>query len=194
MTNEQKIAYKQEYITSEITLRELATKYAVPQATLFRIASREHWTDKRKDYLNKAEAKADQLSLKELERSRVQEVAHLNKAIIYLFDYVKGIMGKSPKSHSEASKSLSDLIRVRELLLGNATDIIVNEVRDRKLLEIVHKLKGLPKPIQDNEIVSITPIRTPDNLNKLGSIKLDEQDTTDKGEGQSGVGASPPKP
>ncbi len=49
---------KAEYITGEISLRELSKKYEIPEGKLFRHSTKESWQKKREEYRSKLTAEA----------------------------------------------------------------------------------------------------------------------------------------
>jgi len=124
-----------DYLSNEYSYRELAEKYNVPFSSLYQLAQRERWTDRKKEVNNKVIQKTSE----SYADKRVSEINNINEGIKYLLPFIQG-KTKKPQSYSTASRSLVELVKIRELLLGNATDIIKAEYEEKRLIQIVHKI------------------------------------------------------
>jgi len=139
----QKTNIFKDYLSNKYSYRELADKYSVPFSSLYQLAQREGWTDRKKE----TNEKVIQATSESYGDKRVSEINNINEGIKYLLPFIQG-KTKKPQSYSTASRSLVELVKIRELLLGNATDIIKAEYEEKRLIQIVHKIanKGKDTP------------------------------------------------
>jgi len=140
----QKINIFKDYLSNKYSYRELADKYSVPFSSLYQLAQREGWADRRKE----TNEKVIQATSESYGDKRVSEINNINEGIKYLLPFLQG-KTKKPQSYSTASRSLVELVKIRELLLGNATDIIKADFEQKRLIQIVHKIENKGKKAEN---------------------------------------------
>lgn len=125
-----------EYITTEISQRDIAKKYGISWNTLSKRANREEWARKRKEYYDKSAKRSQQILV---EKNAEQSVSRI-EGILKIADTI------SPK----IEKAVSQL----ELMLIEGEVIDTNFVDTYRLRQVVKSLKDL-KEIVSGDIAEV---------------------------------------
>lgn len=173
------------YVTDEnTTYASLGREFGIPLTSLWKYAKKNNWKEKRQAYKEAREDRVGRLSLKALERERVRQVGVINKALIFLNPYIQGLL--KPKSYITAVKSYTELTKVGELLQGRATDIILSEHRDKRMLEVIHRLKGIDVTtrgeVTTSEVATRREVTTLDSTSATDSPVRNTHSPSDSGE------------
>ena len=122
---------KKEYVTTDITLRELAKKHSVSESTLFKRCSKEKWEATRKQQESKVEAKFLE---KDANRKADRAIALMEAADLLLEKTIGG-MSAYRELPATAAKNYSDALKnIKEVhMIRYAEDIREQEARIAKL-------------------------------------------------------------
>lgn len=115
-------AVKTEYVTGDISYREIAEKYGVSLSTVGKMASKEGWSAERKKHRNnvhkkavrKAETKQSQLLSKEIRLLNKIE-KHLDKALSDEFQFNRHIVSEGSNGNVTAEEKLFDKTDMRAM-------------------------------------------------------------------------------
>lgn len=139
---------RNEYITTEISQRDISKKYNISWNTLSKRANREEWAKKRKEYYNNSANRSQQI----LTEKNAEKAVNRIESILKIADTI------SPK----IEKAVSQL----ELMLISGEAIDTGVVDTYKLRQVVQSLKDL------KEIVSgdTADVGSEDNQRDLISV------------------------
>lgn len=107
---------KKEYVTTDISLRDLAKKHSISESTLFKRCSKEKWEAQRKQQASKVEAKFLE---RDANRKVDRAVALMEAADLLLEKTISGLSayGQLPataaKNYSDALKNIKEIHMIR---------------------------------------------------------------------------------
>ena len=133
---------KAEYITTDISVRELATKHGVHYTTIGKKASKEGWQDLRQQQTNTTLTKI----LTAVSEQKVDRATKLCNAADVLLEKIVAGMTKGDSIAPNAAKNYSDAIKnIKEILMiKSAEDIEEQRARIEKLRKEVSEDKNEP--------------------------------------------------
>ena len=90
---------KAEYITTDISQRQLARKYGISASTISRRAAEEHWCDLRADYERNMTAKAVQKAEARASTARANSIVSLQQSADKMVDVVAQVFEDAEQFH-----------------------------------------------------------------------------------------------
>lgn len=144
-------AVKQEYITTDISLRCLAEKYGVGFTSIFSRSKRENWVSLREEYKAKVDSKAMQKAVQAGAKEKFNAIKMMQDELI------PGLY----KATQQATQDLSKLLVGGEIIEG--TPVKARDVQAlRQAVKTLQELVGY-YPNQDDEddstgLIEIAPI------------------------------------
>ena len=118
---------KMEYITTDITLRELAKKHGVSESMIFKKCSKEKWEAARKQQVSKVEEKILQ---KDANR-KASRAARLSDAADLLLSKIESGIANAPIVTPTAAKNYSDALKNIKEIHMNRTEEDIEEQKAR---------------------------------------------------------------
>lgn len=122
---------KHEYVTTDISGRDLAEKRGVPESTLFKRSSKEQWEAERKRHRSRLEAK---LMQRDIDR-KVNRASRIADAADLLLDKIEASISNAPILTPTAANNYSSALRnIKDVqMIRTAEDIEEQRARIEKL-------------------------------------------------------------
>jgi len=100
---------KKEYITSDVSIREISEKYGVSRSQVANHSREERWVEKRKQYQNKVVSK----SLARQEEKDVDHMLQIKSAVAKMADSINEMMGDGNQFRRHISKDKGIIVGER---------------------------------------------------------------------------------
>ena len=150
---------KQEYISTEITLEELAKKYQVPKSTLYKKSSAGRWVEKRKEYgkkvenkfMEKASAKKSSDNIKKLERLIVaadRMAEQIEKAMEDPEQFNRHLVNKKEKKTDGSEKAWVEEKKFRKFDTRAMRELTATM---KELSGVIRNLNGIPEETEEKD-------------------------------------------
>ena len=135
-----------EYVTTDISHRELCEKYGICRSTISKKASEDKWTEKR----NKHRANTVSKAVNAVGKSQAEQTAKLFKASGLLLDKVQSLLEENEEILADTSsmKDVSIIIKNLKdiLMVKSESDLREQEARIEKLRREAEPDKGVETP------------------------------------------------
>lgn len=120
---------KTEYITTQISYRELAQKYGVHYTNIAKKAKKEDWQHQRQQHTNAVQTKAQTA----VERKQVQRASRIEEAADMLLDKVMEFMAASEDMlvNTQSMKHISGVLKDIKEIKGIKSDADIQEQEAR---------------------------------------------------------------